>query len=93
MKKMMINVKEYINKLYITKDEDYSPCILVTLENVIEVIKQVQKDAIEYALNEAARNVKAGYMIAARNENIEVIIDKNSILSLKNKLFKEVDDE
>lgn len=61
--------------------------------DVVEMIEKAQKDVIEYALNEAAKEAKAGYMITARNEPIEVIIDKNSILSLKDKLFKEVDNE
>jgi len=62
------------------------------------VFKQAQKDTIEYALNEAAENAEIGYDWETKEapncmECGNTGVNKNSILSLKDKLFKEVDDE
>lgn len=79
---------------------------------IFEAIKQAQKDAVEYALEQAAEkaevrikydSVKSGEIDGYSDDRIwirdqdgsgcNLYTDKQSILSLKDKLFKELDND
>lgn len=59
----------------------------------LEIIKNwiisAQKDTIEYTLQQAADNAGT----KTNSESTSIIVDKDSILNLKSKLFEEIDNE
>ena len=61
--------------------------------NMIKAIKEAQRNAIEYALQEASKNADADYVLVdsfdrMTGEDIETYVINESILGIKNKLFK-----
>ena len=61
--------------------------------NMIKAIKEAQRNAIEYALQEASKNADADYVLVdsfdrMTGEDIETYVINESILGIKDKLFK-----
>lgn len=66
----------------------------IPVNEVIKLIKKVQRNAIEYALTQASENAEADYNITESfdrltGEDIEVYVINSSILNLKEQIFKE----
>ena len=94
----MKKANEYIADLY--RSQTYFKKVMVK-DKLIELIKQAQQDAIEATLILVVENAEVIYEEDGfRNwlsgkwcDTSEWLIDKNSILSLKDELFKELEDE
>jgi len=87
----MKEAKEYLKYRF----QEYDPVSQKSIyndEGAIEAIQEAQKEAVEYALKMAASNAEVeeelGNMFDP--ESIYYIVDEDSILKLKDKIFKEM---
>ena len=83
----MKNAEFFVNTYYTFADDikDLDPYI--NKMDLIEVIKIVQKETIKETVQECAENVKLYFIDLEQSEQE---IDKNSILSIADKLIKEL---
>ena len=70
--------EEYLQRLYITKDGE-PESIHDSVENILDIFKQIQKDAWNEALDKAAESADVTDLGIEGN----AVVDLNSILKLK----------
>lgn len=65
----------------------------IPVNEVVRLIKEVQRNTIEYTLQQASENADADYVLVdsfdrMTGEDIEAYVINESILGIKDKLFK-----
>ena len=96
IKKKMKKISDYFKGVPLKVKYDNGYNIIINREDLYNVIKQIQIDAIKAAVQACSDNADADYTITdnfdpVTGEDIEVYVIKSSILEVADKLIKELE--